>query len=82
LASLVFPLPPIVEQHRIVAKFDELMAVCDRLETQLTTTQTESLNFRKIATTVDAEDTEVESRQNSPVNVVDYICLASHNYWV
>lgn len=42
LASFVFPLPPLGEQHRIVAKVDELMALCDRLKAQLTTTQTES----------------------------------------
>jgi type I restriction enzyme S subunit len=31
-------LPPIAEQHRIVAKIDALMALCDRLEASLTTT--------------------------------------------
>ena len=37
LRSLPIPLPPLAEQHRIVAKVDALMALCDRLATALAT---------------------------------------------
>lgn len=30
------PLPPLAEQHRIVAKIDQLMALCDAMESQIT----------------------------------------------
>jgi type I restriction enzyme S subunit len=40
--GLVIPLPPLAEQRRIMAKVNELMAVCDRLETKLTTAQAET----------------------------------------
>ena len=37
LKNMLIPLPPLPEQHRIVAKVDELMALCDQLEASLTT---------------------------------------------
>ena len=35
LESVLIPIPPQVEQHRIVAKVDALMALCDQLKTRI-----------------------------------------------
>lgn len=32
---LPFPIPPLAEQHRIVARIDQLMALCDKLDSQI-----------------------------------------------
>jgi type I restriction enzyme, S subunit len=41
LNAVLIPLPPLAEQHRIVAKLDKLMALCDQLDAQLAMAQTE-----------------------------------------
>ncbi len=38
LATHILALPPLAEQHRIVAKIDQLMALCDQLEQQIVAT--------------------------------------------
>ena len=39
--ALPIPVPPMAEQRRIVARLSELMALCSRLESELTTAETE-----------------------------------------
>lgn len=60
LALIALPLPPFAEQHRIVAKVDELMALCDQLEKQ----QTHSIEAHQtLVEALLATLTRVESHQ-------------------
>jgi type I restriction enzyme S subunit len=61
LLQLPVPIPPLAEQRRIVDKVEELMALCDRLEAQLTTTQTECLRL------LEAILHDLSYRQSDPV---------------
>jgi len=45
LKKLLFPLPPLPEQRRIVVKVDELTAICDRLKTRLKEIQTTQIQL-------------------------------------
>jgi type I restriction enzyme, S subunit len=45
LRNYLFPLPPLAEQRRIVAKVDQLMALVDQLETQLDAARATAANL-------------------------------------
>ena len=56
------PVPPLAEQHRIVAKVDQLMTLVDKLETQLTASRTAATTLMEALV---AELIEVRMRGNS-----------------
>lgn len=45
LKKMPFALPPLAEQHRIVAKVDELMTLCDALKARLADAQTTQIHL-------------------------------------
>jgi type I restriction enzyme S subunit len=66
ILSLPFPLPPLAEQHRIVAKVDALMALCDRLEASLTAaadTRRRLLDALLAEALAPADDRELEAAE-------------------
>jgi type I restriction enzyme S subunit len=62
LSQYPIPIPPLAEQHRIVAKVNELMALVDKLEAQLTASRVAATTLMEAFV---AELTEVRTRINS-----------------
>jgi type I restriction enzyme, S subunit len=66
LKSLPIPIPPLAEQHRIVAKVDALMTLCDRLEASLNATaatRRRLLDALLAEALAPAEDRELEAAE-------------------
>lgn len=51
MKNMLVPVPPVAEQHRIVAKLDQLVTLCDQLKTRLT--QARQLNEQLVSTLVE-----------------------------
>lgn len=64
-APIPIPIPPLAEQHRIVAKVDQLMVLCDRLKNRLT--QARQLNEQLASTLV--ERALADDGQMAPVTM-------------
>ncbi|UGV41415.1 restriction endonuclease subunit S [Methanococcoides orientis] len=49
MVKILLPLPPLKEQKRIVAKVDQLMAICDQLEAKIKQAQSDSEKLVEVA---------------------------------
>jgi type I restriction enzyme S subunit len=49
LKNIVFPIPPLCEQHRIVAKVEQLLTLCDELETSIKQNQNYTRQLLQVA---------------------------------
>ena len=71
LHTVAFPLPPLAEQHHIVAKVNELMNLCDRMEAGLATTDDTRVRLLKslIHESLECRNTTIAARRDGGVTV-------------
>lgn len=83
LKQVRFPLPPLAEQHRIVAKVDELMALCDQLEASLASAEIDrtclldALLYEALSSVADNTHAG-DGRPVNPAPVADALAVALH----
>ena len=72
LEQFEYPIPPINEQHRIVAKVDELMVLCDQLEQQTET----SLDAHQVL--VETLLATLTNSQDATELMANWACISEH----
>lgn len=78
IETLLIPLPPLLEQNRIVAKIDELMALCDSLEQQIDANTSKQTELLGALIRAPSQGGAVEDAQRSSPSTAQVIDLATY----
>jgi len=78
IIGTVFPLPPVNEQHRIVAKIEKLMALCDSLEQQIDANTSKRAELLSALIRVQSQGNTAEGAQRSSHSTAQVIDLATY----
>lgn len=78
IETLLIPLPPLLEQNRIIAKIDELMALCDSLEQQIDANTSKQTELLSALIRAQSQGGAVEGAQRSSRSTAQVIDLATY----
>jgi len=78
LSLCVIPLPPLAEQHRIVARINQLMVLCDSLEQQINATTEKQTELLSNLICAQSQGSAAEGAQRSSRSTAQVIDLATY----
>ncbi|MCP1602692.1 restriction endonuclease subunit S [Pseudomonas citronellolis] len=78
LSLCAVPLPPLAEQHRIVARINQLMALCDSLEQQIDANTSKQTELLSALIRAPSQGGAVEDAQRSSRSIAHVVDLATY----